>query len=711
MTGPDRPPPATRRALLLARELRELGWQGSAYRVGFELGQRLGIDRYRDGRHARHREPSAGVDEGWVSRSPFAIPPAKLVLEELLDGAAKAALLAQVGAADAGRIIAFGRWIADHGSPIDWHQEPDGGARWPDDQHWSLAQRGGPGTGDIKLVWEVGRFPQAYALARAARRAPSLADDCGRVLSDHVRGFIADNPYPLGVHWASGQEIALRIMAWAFALPLVHATAGLDRELLRTVAGAIATGAEHIERHIGYARHAVYNNHLLSEALGLMLAGQLLQEHPRAARWRDEGHQILTEQAGRQFYPDGGYIQQSHNYQRLACQVLLWACAVARTAGGDPDPAWIGALDRSLDFLGAAVNPDDGRLPNYGANDGALPSPLSSCAYHDFRPTLQAMAVVTRGERRFPPGPWDEEALWFAGSAAAAAPYRPAPLASRSFAVSGHHLLRGRDGGHFGAFRCGSVLDRFSQIDMLHLDVWWRGHNVLADGGSYLYNGPAAWNAHFVRTASHNTVQVEDWDQMVHARRFKCLYWTQAELLSFERGHRWMLAAGEHRGFERELAGCVHRRAVLLFADELWLVVDRVAGSGTHPLRLHWLAGCPGAATADGLAAELKTPAGGYRVAVYDEDGVPRPLDVVSGRDEPPRGWISRHYGRKRAVPSIVARADGPLPCTMISVLGPPGASARALGGGRWELEIGGRSLRLRLRDGIPTEIAPEDHR
>ena len=55
-------------------------------------------------------------------------------------------------------------------------------------------------------------------------------------------------------------------------------------------------------------------------------------------------------------------------------------------------------------------------------------------------------------------------------------------------------------------FRCGTLRDRFSQIDMLHLDVWWRGQNVLVDGGSYLYNGPAAWHEHFMGTAATTRV-------------------------------------------------------------------------------------------------------------------------------------------------------------------------------------------------------------
>ena len=49
-------------------------------------------------------------------------------------------------------------------------------------------------------------------------------------------------------------------------------------------------------------------------------------------------------------------------------------------------------------------------------------------------------------------------------------------------------------------------------MDMLHLDVWWRGCNVLVDGGSYLYNGPGVWHNHFQSANSHNTVVVDSRD-------------------------------------------------------------------------------------------------------------------------------------------------------------------------------------------------------
>src|SRR5262249_47310417 len=142
---------------------------------------------------------------------------------------------------------------------------------------------------------------------------------------------------------------------------------------------------------------------------------------------------------------------------------------------------------------------------------------------------------------------------------------------SVSFARTGYHVLRGRDQASFGAFRCGTLRDRFSQIDMLHLDLWWHGQNVVVDAGSYQYNAAPAWHEHFMRTASHNTLTVDGLDQMVHHRQFKVLYWTKANLISFADAGAWVLCVGEHYGYRRYPGGAVHRRSVLFAKDDVWI--------------------------------------------------------------------------------------------------------------------------------------------
>src|SRR4029079_8013630 len=102
-----------------------------------------------------------------------------------------------------------------------------------------------------------------------------------------------------------------------------------------------------------------------------------------------------------------------------------------------------------------------------------------------------------------------------------------------------------------------------SQIDMLHLDVWWRGQNVLVDAGSYQYNAAPAWHEHFMRNASHNTVVVDGRDQMLHRRQFKVLYWTRAQLLGFDDGPKRTVTVGEHYGYRPHARAPLPRPSVL----------------------------------------------------------------------------------------------------------------------------------------------------
>jgi len=681
------------------QELRELGWGGVAFRAWWEVRLRSGAMALQDRRPVPLRSGEHPTLASVLQRLPFDRAAAGEVLEHRVAPAELRGLLSLATEATQGRILAFGRWPADYGAPLDWHRNPVSGGRWDARVHWSKVFAGERRAGDIKLAWELGRFPHAYHVARASLVEPAQGAALQGALARQIADFGVQNPFATGIHWASGQEIAFRLMAWLFALAASGGEGPVAGAFTEVVAGLHA-GATHVERHIDYALHAVYNNHALSEALLLYLAGELLPAAPDAGRVRAAALRILTAQAARQFYRDGAYIQLSHNYERVALQVLLWAVAIRRRSGEPVPKEWQEALARGSSFLDAHMNAADGRLPNYGANDGALPSLLSTCDFADFRPTLQAASIAGRGERLYPPGPWDEEAAWLLGPTALEAPQRPVGRRSVSFGETGFHVLRGKVEGSFGAFRCGTIRDRFSQIDMLHLDVWWRGQNVLVDPGSYLYNGPARWHDHFMRTASHNTVALDARDQMLHYRRFKTLYWTQARLLRFEDGSAWALAEGEHAGYARHLGGCVHRRAILYLKDDLWVVVDHLAGGGDHTARLHWLCGSfP--ERFDPVASELvlDTPAGAFHLAVKDCQGRPLRADVARGQEEPPRGWLSRYYAEKVAVPSLEAVAEGTLPFTFVSLLS-GGPATAAVVDGRWTVETSGAAASFRLEDG-----------
>lgn len=696
--GAGRPePPSTRvqRAAYLARECRELGVKGTVARGLWEVKTRSGFARLQSVAETRP-VPEPEFPGRNAPRLPFTPPDmVAAAMRDLVPRREVEALARLASEATRGRILSFSKWTSDCGNPIDWHRDPVTGHRWSRDAHWSSVLQGSRDL-DVKFTWEAARFPHAYAMGRAATFLPESAPDLAAAFTGQVIDFVESNPPGRGVHWFSGQEVALRLLAWLFGFHVFYANSEPSAALRTALGSSLPAAGSHINGHIAYARDSIYNNHLLSEALGLYICGSFAPG-PAGERWREEGMRNLNQQAPLQIYPDGGYIQQAHNYHRVAMQLYLWAHAFRRANSETTPPEWISAMERSLDFLLAHQNPEDGRLPNFGANDGSYPVILSAGDVTDFRPVLQSLSIATRGERIYHPGPWDEMAVWHFGPGVLDLPTRRLARQTVSFAHTGYHVLRGKAEESFGAFRCGTLLDRFSQIDMLHLDVWWRGQNVLIDGGTYRYNGAHAWHNHFQRTGSHNTVQLDGHDQMLHFRQFKMLYPTEAKLLRFEDTPEWTLCEGEHYGYQR-LSGCTHGRSVLFLKDDLWVVVDRIAGHGAHTSRLHWLGGeLPWTFDAQRNELTLATPRGPFTVTVLDENGLAfKHSDVAAGSEQPPRGWHSRYYGRKEPVPSFAVEQTGPAPQTFVTVLA-AGRPAIHVENGEWAVQ----SLRFRIEAGI----------
>ena len=681
------------------QEVRELGPAATLFRASWELRLRSGLLE----RHDLAPPPfRASAVPNWLPSLPWASPRAVAdALRERVPDAARAALLATARDDAAGRILAFHHTACDLGSPPDWHRHPASGLRWDAARHWSRVLADVPRVGDPKQSWEPARFPHACRIARAAALTDADPLPLYGALLAQIEGFLQANPYARGVHWVSSQECALRLNAWLFAAHTFDGL-GVGTGGLRALVSRYAWEAGHFtEAHLEYAERAVNNNHLITEAFGLGVCARLVPNGPAAERWRERATAILDAEAQRQFYPDGVYLNLSHNYHRVVVQEYLLA---ARWFGWSPP--WRAAMERSLDLLVAHQNVADGRLPNHGHNDGSLSRPLSTCDFSDFRPALQCLSLAARGERLYPPGPWDEEAAWLLGPDVLDAPLRPPARRSVSFSRTGYHVLRRGEG--FVAFRCGDVPDRHGQIDMLHADVWWRGENVLVDGGTYLYSGERKWLDHFTRTASHNTVTVDGRDQMLHWRQFKFLYPTKARLLTFRDDGRVGLVAGEHMGYARHPGGCVHRRAVLSLGEDCVIVVDRVTGEGAHVARLHWLAG-PYAHGYDVAAATLTldTPRGEFRVVTLDAAGLPMAGDVVRGVEDPPRGWLARRYAERVAVPSLAVERPWEVSFTAVSALLGPGVAV-SRDEARWRVRGGGMNVSFALRDGVPDDVREE---
>ena len=505
----------------------------------------------------------------------------------------------------------FSHRLVEVGRPDRWTRNVLTGRSLDPRRHWSRIPDAG--ADDIKGVWELSRFPWAYALVRAWLRDGE--DRHVELFWSTLEDWMARNPPNRGPNWMCGQEASLRLIAVTFAVQAFRDHPASSDERLRLAARLAGATASRIRDHFGYAR-SQQNNHGLSEAIGLQTAGTFWPGLPESAGAYRQGKAALVAQCAELIGPDGGFSQHSTNYHRLLLQLLTWSEVVERSVRDTlPESVRFQAI-AATGFL-ASLLEADGTVPRHGADDGANLFPLSGCGYEDFRPAVGAALAVFTGER-LPAGPWDETALLLLGPTAASA--APALRGPADCPDAGVFTLRHGRGSLF--FRAPTVFrTRPSHADQLHVSLRWDGEWIAEDPGTYSYNAPGGWEG-FAGSRFHNVVTVGDHDCMGRFGRFLWLPWTVCRLSRQDAG-----LAAEHHGF----SGFKSRRRIIQVPNG-FVVVDRLTGRlgqrGEFVLRWHG-----------------RTRAGLEQLTVACS--APSTEETVTALPDGGEGWHSTHYGSK----------------------------------------------------------------
>lgn len=593
--------------------------RGLAQRSVHELGRRSGYLQRREDQYLQR-------DYGWV----------RLELPGILSGAS-------VDQAWAPAVRLYGALDVPLPEGARWHQHPLTGHRFDGSRHWSSFSDADPEVGDIKDLWELGRFswllPRVLSTDREVRRQALQT----------IRDWVSANPPYQGPHWMCAQETSLR------GIVLILAADALQDELpdedRQRIATVLARSVDRVRLTLRYAL-SQRNNHAISEA-GFLWGASVLLDHPDATRLRQRAETALNQAIADQFLPDGSYAQHSPTYQRLALHVLLWCLRVGSVTGQAPPPAVREAVERSLPFLQSLAAPgSDGRVPNLGGNDGALLFDLAPCAIGDFRPLLVHASAALGRPSPFPPGPWDQEALVFG--------YQPTHAPSeraREVASINTHSLSG--GAAHVVMRAGPLRHRPAHADQLHLDVWLNGEPVAVDPGSYRYTAPPPWGNALAEERVHNVPYRPGAPQAVRAGRFFWKAWAEAEVVFRTAGERSAALA------RLELADgtTVHRLAVV--SDERVLVVDEADA----PVFVRW--NLP-------VATRVEHAEGRGRILGEGWQG-----DVLGGaswslperrEDDPESGWHAPTYGVLEPLQGLIVPSDEDH--RVVTTFGPSGGPA-----------------------------------
>lgn len=532
------------------------------------------------------------------------------------------------------------------------------------ERHWSeIPDFVRPGR-DIKAIWELSRFDWALKLALLARDQQSEAPV--QRLNALIRDWQQYNPPFLGPNWKCGQETTIRMLQTLLAAALIGQD-GLSSE--HPPSEALKAFVEiHTKRIAATIQYAIAqdNNHSISEATGLYIAGAWLVRHDEAARrprsWHERGRQQLERLAARLFAEDGSFSQYSITYHRFVIDMLAQA-EWWRSRLGLPEfsQTYQTRVRAGVRWLHDLTDPLTGDGPNVGSNDGARLFVLSDTDYRDFRPSVQLAMKLFEDQTPYPEGAHDQQ---LTNLGLDPGPRQPLERPSRVMADGGFVLMaspptRGgvdfatvserressiegtpSQGGRppasaWACVRFPSFAFRPAHADALHFDLWVDGVNLLRDSGSFSYNPEPGVAPDLRATAAHNTVEFDGRDQMPRLGRFLFGSWLQpsevGELVEEEGKLSWT-------GSYEDNESCRHRRTVIV-DGMIWRVLDEIDGQVEKAV-LRWRL-APGDWKLDGMTLH-----GALARLSIETDQPPASIRLVDGKE-------SRYYLDLATIPVL----------------------------------------------------------
>jgi hypothetical protein len=485
-----------------------------------------------------------------------------------------------------GEICYFSSEWKNLGKDYNWITNPETNYQYDISKHWSEINDFNPSNGDIKYVWEKSRFNYLLTIMRYDYH---FNEDHAAFVICEIESWIDANPVNQGPNWKCSQEISLRLFNWMYALTFYKNSTALTESLWSKIQNVIYWSLHHTYHHINFSRIAVRNNHAITETLALTVSELLFPFIPETKKWSKEGRKWLEQEIDYQVYEDGTFLQFSMNYNRVLVQLLSLGIAITEKNNQPFSDKFYFKAYKTLNFLYQCVQEENGFLPNYGANDGALFFPLTDSKYRDYRPQLNTLHQLLTGKNLFENKEIQEDSFWLQNNRNSKQHFNKLEQekGTISFDKGGYYICRTNHS--FTFIRCGNHKDRPSHADNLHLDVWVKGTNILRDSGTYKYNTDKEIVDYFAGTNGHNTVSVDSQSQMSKGSRFIWFYWTQSRAAKWTEINDYFIFNGSISAFRFLNYKAVHNRTIKIAINcNQWIVKDEVLHLDNYTKKQLW---------------------------------------------------------------------------------------------------------------------------
>lgn len=478
--------------------------------------------------------------------------------------------------------------------PFDWHCDPGTGKRSPLTFGKKINYRDSSHVGNAKVLWELGRHQHLVPLALAY--AATKEDGYAALLASQINGWMAQNPFGLGIHWCSALEAALRLISWAF----VHSFLCLRNpkglfaliENSEELGNVIYQHAYFIQNYL--SRHSSANNHLIGEFVGLWVGCNVFDLGQAGRSWGNQAKEELEQEAIKQVWDDGVDKEQATYYHLWVLEYLLLAWLVGERVGNRFSEKFyqlILSMTGFLDAIGSAA----GTVPQIGdSDDGYVVRFEPELPADPYRSVISSVRAVLDGNKTLE---LSQKSFWYRQigeqrvvQVDRGVVSRHAENGCQTFPQGGYVVLAGGtarllfDSGPLGYLAIAAHGHADALSFCLALDEYW----WLVDPGTYCYHTEPEWRAYFRGTTAHNTVVVDHRDQSIAGGPFLWTRHAQSSLKEIQalKNDAWLIT-GSHDGYVD--LGVRHERTLEFNRKRKTLVVqDKLEGRGEHDVQIHF---------------------------------------------------------------------------------------------------------------------------
>lgn len=388
--------------------------------------------------------------------------------------------------------------------------------------HWTKLPIYDNEIGDIKYVWEKSKFSFLLYIIRNDLRNN---EDHSSFVFQQINKWINENPPNIGPQYICSQEISIRLINWCYALFFYQNSKELNDDVLNSILKSIEIQFEHIYNNIYFSKIAVRNNHAVTETLVLYLISLYFPFFKNSKKYKKIGKKWFEKEIAFQLFSEGTDSQYSFNYHRVKIQLLSLAISSARVNNETFDEVVYNRSIKSIEFLLQVMgNNEFGWLPNFGPNDGSIYFKWNDVDYRNFLPQINTLANLVDYKIQVPISEESaEDVYWYTSKL---------KLSINKTIQTLKGLLNYNEGGYVHIsdldsktlFKTPYLKFRPAQDDLLHVDIWYKGVNILKDTGSFSYNTDLKTLLLFNGVSGHNSVSLNGEQHMFKGPRFIWLY-------------------------------------------------------------------------------------------------------------------------------------------------------------------------------------------